>query len=310
MSSSTGTASVRSAAQVRGYALVGGSYVIFGAIGALVNYATAPESLLLVLRFAIASLVLTLLLARRKTFAEYRRPGIARRILLMGVLDSGALLCFFVALREAGVAAGMFLFFSGPVFVALLAPRVAKQPTDRVVWPALGMALAGLAAILLPGLTGEAVHFSGLGVAFGVAGAVIWALFMMAMKSLTRSTGSEALVLAECWMDCIFLLPLALWQSLGSSYALTSRDAISAVLLGVVCTALPYWAFIEGMRHIRVQHSSILGYLEPVTAPLYALALLGEWPSAWTLGGGALILAAGVLVVVLGRPEEAPEMIT
>ncbi|HRT53315.1 MAG TPA: hypothetical protein P5291_04500, partial [Flavobacteriales bacterium] len=70
------------------------------------------------------------------------------------VLDSGALICFFIALREAGVAAGMFLFFTGPVFVAVLAPRVTGQRTDRVVWPSLGLALAGLAAILMPAITG------------------------------------------------------------------------------------------------------------------------------------------------------------
>ena len=299
-------ASARSAAQVRGYALVAGSYVIFGAIGALVNFATAPESLLLVLRFGTASVILTLFFARRETFAEYRRPGVAWRMLLMGILDTGALICLFVALREIGVAAGMFLFFTGPVCVALLAPRLADQPTDRVVWPSLGLALAGLAAILMPGLTGSATHFSALGVGFGVAGAVIWAFFMMVMKSLTRAVGSKAIVLGECWMDCLFMLPLALWQTLGSGYSLTAHDVISGVILGVVCTALAYWMFVVGLRHIRVQHASILGYLEPVTAPLYALVLLGERPAVWTLGGGALILVAGVLVVSFGRPEGTP----
>lgn len=292
-------------AQARGFAIIAGCYVIWGAIGALVDWATAPESLLLVLRFGTASLVLTLVFARARTFREYRRPGVARRMLLMGIFDSGALICFFIALRELGVAAGMFLFFTGPVFVALLAPRLAKQPTDKIVWPSLTLALAGLGAILVPGLTGTAVHFSALGVGFGVAGAVIWAFFMMVMKSLTRDVGSEAIVLGECWMDCLFMVPLALWQTIGSGYSLTSHDVISGVVLGVVCTALAYWMFVVGLRHIRVQHASILAYLEPVTAPLYALVLLGERPASWTLGGGALILVAGVLVVWFGKPEEA-----
>ncbi len=139
------------------------------------------------LRFGIASLVLSLRLARRKTFAEYRRPGIAWRMLLMGVFDAGALICFFIALRETGVAAGMFLFFTGPVFVALLAPRLAKQPTDRVVWPSLGLALAGLAAILMPGLTGRQPLLRLWASPSASPGQSVWAFFMMVMKSLTRA---------------------------------------------------------------------------------------------------------------------------
>jgi drug/metabolite transporter (DMT)-like permease len=61
-----------------------------------------------------------------------------------------------------------------------------------------------------------------------------------------------------------------------------------------------------GMGLIRVQHSSILGYLEPVSASLYALLLLGQGISVWTVIGGALIVVAGLLVVVLGEHEEAP----
>ena len=39
-------------------------------------------------------------------------------------------------------------------------------------------------------------------------------------------------------------------------------------------------------------------------ASFYALLLLGEWPGPWTLMGGALIVVAGVLVVIFGQHEE------
>ncbi len=62
----------------------------------------------------------------------------------------------------------------------------------------------------------------------------------------------------------------------------------------------------EGVGRIKVQHSSILGYLEPVSAPLYALLLLGQSISVWTVVGGALIAAAGLLVVLFGEREASP----
>ena len=61
------------------------------------------------------------------------------------------------------------------------------------------------------------------------------------------------------------------------------------------------------MARIKVQHSSILGYLEPVSGPIYALLLLGQAITGWIVLGGALIVAAGVLVVLFGeREDQAP----
>ena len=104
----------------------------------------------------------------------------------------------------------------------------------------------------------------------------------------------------------MLLLPLAVWQVVGSGYRLTRQDLDRRLVLGVFCTAIPYVLYSKGLPRIRVEHASILGYLEPVSAPFYALLLLGEAPAATTVAGGALIVVAGVLVVVYGAPDEAP----
>jgi drug/metabolite transporter (DMT)-like permease len=64
-----------------------------------------------------------------------------------------------------------------------------------------------------------------------------------------------------------------------------------------------YSLWMEGVRWVRMQHSAVLGFLAPVAAPIYALVLLGQTITAWTAAGGALILAAGVLVVLRGEPD-------
>ena len=62
------------------------------------------------------------------------------------------------------------------------------------------------------------------------------------------------------------------------------------------------------MARVPVQHSSILGLLTPVAAPVFALVLLGQGIAAWTIVGGALILVAGALVVVYGAGEPEPPL--
>jgi drug/metabolite transporter (DMT)-like permease len=286
-----------------GYALVAGAFTIMGLIGTLVEWATAPESALLVIRFAIAGLVLGLVFARRRPLAGARARSVWPRLLLMGVIDATALLLFFVAMRENGVAVGMFLQFLAPVWVAVIAPRVLGSRTDRIVYPALAFALAGLAVILAPTLFGAGQALSWWGVTAGLLAGLGYAAFQLTVKDLTARVSSVGIVLVEACMNVAFLLPLALWQTVGAGYRLTGTDLAAAVILGLVCTALAYTMWTEGVGRIRVQHSSILGYLEPVTAPIYALVLLGQAISGWTIAGGALIVLAGVLVLVWGERE-------
>jgi len=290
----------------QGYLLVAGSFLIMGLIGALVDWATAPESALLVLRFATAGLVLGVVFARRRPLAGAGAPGVWPRLLVMGLVDAFTLLLFFVAIRGTSVAIGMFLQFLAPVWVALLAPRVSRVPTERIVYPALAIAFGGLVVILAPSLLGEGIRLSAGGVAAGLAAGIGYAVFQLVVKDLTKRVSAVTIVFTEAWLDALILLPLALWQTVGSGYHLTTRDLVAGLVLGVLCTAIAYTMWTEGVGRIKVQHSAILGYLEPVSAPLYALLLLGQGISVWTVGGGALIVVAGLLVVLFGEREASP----
>ena len=291
----------------RGYLLVAGSFLIMGLIGALVEWATAPESALLVLRFATAGIVLTavnMFGGFAVTLAGAAARSVWPRLLLMGVIDAFTLLLFFVAIRGTSVAIGMFLQFLAPVWVALIAPRVFRARTEGIVYPALAIALVGLAVILAPSLFGEGIKLSPWGVTAGLLAGVGYAAFQLVVKDLTKRISAVTIVFTEAWLDALILLPLALWQTVGAGYQMTTRDLVSGLILGVVCTALAYLMWTHGMGMIKVQHSAILGYLEPVSAPVYALLLLGQAISLWTVIGGALIVVAGLLVVLLGEHEE------
>jgi drug/metabolite transporter (DMT)-like permease len=203
----------------------------------------------------------------------------------------------------------MFLVFVAPVWVAVLAPRVFNVRTEPVVYVALVVALAGLAMILVPMLAGEGVKVSWLGIIAGTVAGLGYACFQMTVKSLTnRGVASHVIVTAESALDALILLPLALWQTVGAGYQLTQRDLFVGIVLGVVCTALAYTLWTEGVSRVRVQHASMLGYLEPVSAPFYAFLLIGERPGLWTLLGGAVIIVAGALVIVFGEKGELADL--
>ena len=135
----------------------------------------------------------------------------------MAAVDAFTLLLFFVAIRGTSVAIGMFLQFLAPVWVALIAPRVFRARTEAIVYPALAVALAGLAVILkVPSLLGEGIELSAWGVTAGLLAGLGYAAFQLVVKDLTKRVSAVTIVFTEAWLDALILLPLALWQTVGA----------------------------------------------------------------------------------------------
>jgi drug/metabolite transporter (DMT)-like permease len=292
-----------------GYAIVIISYLGMAGSAPLVAWANAPEAVILMLRMGFAGLALGTVFLRRPMVADWRRPGAAWRLALMIAMSSTTLLLFFYAVRHTSVAVAMFLLFLMPLWVALIAPRVFHSPREPVVWPALGLALGGLAVILVPDLLGHGVKLTVAGLLAALATGFGYASYTISVKGLTKIVSSATISMAESAGDALLVTPLALWQFHSTGYHLDGRAWIAAAVMGIACTAIPYTLWVEGTRRVRVEQVTILGYIEPVASPLYAVFLVGQMPTIWTVIGGALILGAGLLVIVFGRGEGAAAIV-
>jgi drug/metabolite transporter (DMT)-like permease len=287
----------------RGYAEVLAAALINGAIGTMVTYATMPASMLVALRMFFGAAALGVVVAWRRDWQSLFKRGARLRLLIAGVALAVNLLSYFIAIRATGVAVAIFLSYLAPVYVALVAPRLIGGHTERVVFVALGVALAGMALILVPGLAGEGMRLTAKGLFFAVVAGVTYAVYLVVGKQLRdRQVEGTTIVFSMCVIAVVLLTPLGIAQSAAADF--NGRNLLMAALLGVITTALSFSLIMDGMHHIPVQHASIMGYLEPVSAPIYALVLLSQVPSAWTVAGGALIIAAGVIVMRFGVAEQ------
>jgi drug/metabolite transporter (DMT)-like permease len=280
--------------------------MLFGLTPVLIAWVSIPVSLLLVLRYAIAAGILLIVFWRRRPLAGVMRPGVRRRFILMAVLDASQALAFFYAVRVIGVAAATFIYFLQPLWVALLAPRILHVDTERVVYIAMPVAFIGLGLVLGPSFVGAATP-PAAGVVAALVSGLVFALFQITIKRQTRDVSSVSMVIVMCLLDGLLLLPLALWQAVGQGYALSTQDLIGVMLIGVFTTALAFTTWVEGVGRVRVQHSAILGLLNAVASPVFAYLLLGQGLSGWVVAGGALILAAGALVVLRGAGDVKQE---
>lgn len=289
--------------RLRGYLETGGAAVVNGSIGTMVSYATMPASMLLVVRMAFATLALGGVVLPRRLLTTLRAPGVPLRMLGISVALAANLLLYFLAIRAMGVSVAIFLSYLAPVYLAVAAPFIFHEHTEPVVWLALAVSLGGMALILVPGLAGARLSVAGLLYAWGAG--VMYAVYLLFGKSLQRRcVPSTAIVFVQSAFTTLAVLPLGLYEVVGR-YSFTATDVLMGLLLGVVTTAFSFSLFMDGLRYVKVQHAPIMGYLEPVSAPVYAFLLLGERPSPWTIAGGALIVLAGLMVVAFGGETQA-----
>ncbi len=290
--------------QLKGYLMIGGSALMFGATGVFIRLTDMPLSLLLSLRMFLAAAMVAAVFAYRHWWRELARPGVRRKLLLLGALDTAQMWTFFMAVRYMDVALAVFLSYMSPIYIAALAPRLLRQRTERVVVVALVLSIIGIAVMLLPGLLVPDLGVSTAGMVCGLLAGVFLALFFIVAKDVRYDVAGDTMLVCNGAVVGILMLPVGLIQTLGSGYRLTTGDLWVVLGLAVIGTALGGTIFLQGMRYIRVQHTSIVGLLEPVVAPLYAFLLLGEPTDVWAIVGGGLILIAAVLVVLFGKGEE------
>jgi len=269
-----------------------------------------PTTMLLCLRMAFAVAALGVVVLISGSWRDLRSPGAPLRLLGISVALALNLILYFLAIRYTGVAVAIFLSYLAPVYLAFVAPRILHETTDRVVYVALAVGLAGMAVILVPGLLLEGTKLSAAGLFYGWAAGAMYAVYLLFAKSLRgRHVRSTAVVFTQSAFTAAVMLAPGLFAVSAAHYHYSGRDLLMAALLGLLTTAFSFSIFMDGLRYIRVQHASIVGYLEPVSAPLYALVFLSQVPSWWTVAGGAMIVAAGILVVLYGREQLEPELL-
>jgi len=77
------------------------------------------------------------------------------------------------------------------------------------------------------------------------------------------------------------------------------------LLAAVIGAAVPSYLYITGVRRLGPPTASILATFEPVVGVALAAWLLGERPALTQLAGGALIIAASILLQLRPHAETA-----
>jgi drug/metabolite transporter (DMT)-like permease len=220
------------------------------------------------------------------------------KLIGVGVCNGSNTWLYLRALNQGATAAAVLAHYLAPVLVALAAPVVLREARSPRTPVALGLALAGTAALLLAGPRAGA-DFAQVqrAVLYGAGSAVFYASATLLAKQVGRSVSDAELFSYQALVGSAMTLPFVALPALGLAWL---RPCTAAL----VSTVAPGLLFYAGLRRLPAERAGVLSYLEVVAGVMTGWIAFGERPGAGAIVGGACILAAGLWVMSAPRRRE------
>ena len=205
-----------------------------------------------------------------------------------GVLTSiiyAALLFLFVwATKKTTAANAIFLQYTAPIYILILAPFVLKEKFRAadlltVICCIGGMSLFFVGQLRIDDYQGN-IAALGSGIFLG--------LYILLLKHPKAETMNRVIaVIYGNLLLAIFNLP----AGISALSTITITDILAVSFLGIIQIGISYILFIKGVADgTRPLDASIIGFIEPILNPVWVFLFIGEQPSKWALLGGLIIL--------------------
>lgn len=224
------------------------------------------------------------------------------RALLIGVLLSVQSLFLYSAIARIPVALALLVFDTFPMMLGLLSWATGNGRPARHAFVAMALALAGLALALdVFGWTAHTAHAAdgsmATGVAFAAAAALAFALVLLLTTRWLASTDGRLrsfvlmiVVATFAWLAGKTTGEFA-WPHDGTGWIAL---ALLTLFYSTAITAL----FVLLPRLGAVNNAAIMNF-EPIAALLLAWLFLGQSMGTLQLTGGAIVIAAVVLLATV-----------
>ena len=244
----------------------------------------------LAVRFAIATVALTLLFpgALRRLSRQRRRYAVVLGLLygLAQILQTAGLA--HTPASVSGFITGMYV-----VCTPLLAALLLHARITWVTWGAVALATVGLGVLTLEGFS------VGYGEAITLVASVLYALHIVGLGAW--STAREAMGMTIVQLAVIAVVCFVVTAPDGLVLPATTADWVSVVYMALVAGALAMAAQTWAQAHLPPTRTAIIMSMEPVFAAFFAVLLGGESITLRMVVGGAMVLAAMLVVEMVPR---------
>ena len=221
---------------------------------------------------------------------------------VLGSLLYAAILILFVsATKQTTAANAIFLQYTAPAYILLLETIFYKEKFRQRDLITVLVCLSGMTLFFVGKLRPEDVSGNIMALASGVCFALYFLLLRHPKARLVNRASSAI------YGNLLVLLITAPW-GFSALNNISRSDLVTAIYLGLFQLGLSYVFFTAAMAQgVRSLDAGIIGYIEPVLNPVWVFMFIGERPTQWALIGGAIIIVAVIVHMVLDAQRKRKE---
>jgi len=193
-------------------------------------------------------------------------------------------------MKETAASNTAWILTTAPIFVAALAWFYQKEPFSKHHWTGFILATLGVVVLTANGSWGNLAWINSRGDVIVLGSCVTWGFYTVATRDITKKVHP---LVATFWMTLVagaVFIPYTLATS-GFDVFLEMQPitSVSLVFLGVLCLAVSFWLWAEGLARYTAADVGAYLYIEPLFTMVAAWLLINESITVWILLGAALI---------------------
>ncbi|MFN0138572.1 MAG: DMT family transporter [Pyrinomonadaceae bacterium] len=223
---------------------------------------------------------ITVLIITRKDGLRINAFGI-----LATLIYSTLLFLFVWATKHTTAANAIFLQYTAPIYILILAPFVIGEKFHIRDLATVVFCIAGMSLFFVGDLTiGD---YQGNIAALGSG--IFLGLYIMLLRH-PKAMGMSGTITVIYGNFLLALLTLP--SGIAAIPTITLTDILAVGFLGVFQIGISYILFIKGVRDgTRPLDASIIGFIEPLLNPVWVFLFIGERPLNSAILGGMIIIA-------------------
>ncbi|MGZ3931331.1 MAG: DMT family transporter [Bacteroidia bacterium] len=215
------------------------------------------------------------------------------RLAGIGVIIAVHWLCFYGAIKVSNISVTMAAFSTGTLFTSLVEPLLFRR---KIIWYEIIIGLIIIGAICLI-FSVEIVYWEGI--VLGILAAFLSSVFSVFNALMVKKVESTAISYIELWFGLIGVSIYLLFTGgfTTSFFALSNHDVLGLLLLAGICTAFPFIASVDLMKHLSPYTITLTVNLETVYGIILAIFLYEENKElSYTFYIGVSIILAAVFL--------------